>query len=170
MTRKAAMVALALMLSGCMHARFITGQPMGHAHSVDVAYFLYGLIGSPVIETKRFCPNGVAMVDVYRGGLDGFLAFLTIGLYTPKTVTVVCATPAPGAATMPPAAAPGAPPAQAPPAVQPQPQPANPAAQGAPQEVRVLLDEHDRVVAAVAKLRDQRVFIARRGEVREVKP
>ena len=125
MTRKAAMVALALMLSGCMHARFITGQPMGHAHSVDVAYFLYGLIGSPVIETKRFCPNGVAMVDVYRGGLDGFLAFLTIGLYTPKTVTVVCATPAPGRRPCRPRSL-QARRRPAPPAVQPQPQPANP--------------------------------------------
>jgi len=54
-------------------------------------YFLWGLVGEHTIDVQEVCGGRecVQMQSQYTF-LDGFLSFLTIGLYSPKTAKVWC--------------------------------------------------------------------------------
>lgn len=58
--------------------------------------WIYGLVPPKTVETAAKCPGGVAKVETQQSFVNGLVAILTIGIYTPMTIRVTCA--APGAA------------------------------------------------------------------------
>ena len=83
----------ALMLSGCYHAVIDTGRaPNGTTIQRPWAHgFIAGLVPPSVTETAKQCPSGVAKVETKHSFLNGLVAGLTYGIYTPMTITVTCA-------------------------------------------------------------------------------
>lgn len=84
-----------LLLSGCYHARIITGQPES-----DVVYrkkwvsgFVNGLVIPDSIDVAEVCPNGVARVETRQSFMNLVVTVLTSGIYSPMEVRVTCAAP-----------------------------------------------------------------------------
>lgn len=98
-------VAAAFVLSGCYHAVVDMGRPAGDV-TISKPWansFVYGLVPPPVTETAQQCKSGVAKVETQHSFLNGLVAGITFGLYTPMTITVTCARSgalAPGARMM----------------------------------------------------------------------
>jgi hypothetical protein len=77
--------------------------------SETVVYFLFGLVGDPVVDVKEHCPNGAREVSYYAGPIDLFVSTLSLGFVGMRTVNIECAPPgstAPGS-TAPSSAPPG---------------------------------------------------------------
>jgi hypothetical protein len=56
--------------------------------------FLFGLDEVPgPIAPEQVCPHGWAQIDTALDPMQSAIAALTLGVYTPSTVTVVCADP-----------------------------------------------------------------------------
>lgn len=84
-------VAAALVLSGCFTVRYTTGQnPGGSRHEESASFFLWGLVGDKRVDLDSICPQGVARWQNQATFLDGFLAVVTLGIYSPRTVVVEC--------------------------------------------------------------------------------
>lgn len=94
MSRTAILVPFLLAASaGCYHATVDTGRPPGGqtiekpwAHS-----FIAGLVPPSAVETASRCPNGVARVDTQLSFLNMLANLVTLGIYSPMTITVQCA-------------------------------------------------------------------------------
>lgn len=82
-----------LLTSACYHAIVDTGRaPNGVQIEEPWANsFVYGLVPPDVVETASECPNGLARVETRHSFLNGLVASLTFGLYTPMEITVSCA-------------------------------------------------------------------------------
>lgn len=87
-----------LLLSGCYHATILTGLPAG-TEKIEQKWassFVYGIVPPATVETMQKCPNGVSRVDTQHSFLNGLVASLTWGIYTPIEITVTCAAPRSG--------------------------------------------------------------------------
>ncbi|MBP47703.1 MAG: hypothetical protein CMH53_07175, partial [Myxococcales bacterium] len=93
------------------------------------------------INSATLCPSGVAMIDAHISFLDGFIGALTVGVYTPKTVVVVCAA---GDVEVSDASR--------------------------PLRVGVMYDNNKRVVSAAMQTTDGRMFVAKGDKMQEVTP
>ena len=93
MKRLFAVLAIALLASGCYHATITTGKAAGgQTISVPWAHgFVYGLVPPSTVETAAQCPNGVAQVETQHSFLNMLAQWLTFGLYTPMQIDVTCA-------------------------------------------------------------------------------
>ena len=101
--RRAAAVVAAFALTGCWHAVILTGRPES-SDVISIKWansFVYGLVPPPVLETTARCTNGVAKVETQHSFLNGLVAAITFGIYTPMQLDVTCA--ARGTATATPA-------------------------------------------------------------------
>jgi len=97
MTRRGGLVLLGLAatlaLTGCFRHRVDVG---GGARSAPVVYdrwehfWIAGLIGHVRIDVERLCPSGQATIEARQSFLNGLVAGLTSGIYTPTTVRVRC--------------------------------------------------------------------------------
>lgn len=93
--RRALMPALlcaTLMSSACFHQAVQTGAPVGTT-VVDkpwVNTFIFGLVAAPEIDVRQQCPSGVATIETEQSFLNGLVAAVTIGIYTPQHVRVTC--------------------------------------------------------------------------------
>jgi len=91
--RRAAAVIAAFALTGCYHAVITTGRP----ESSDVISnkwtnsFVYGIVPPPIVDTAARCTNGVAKVETQHSFLNGVVAIITAGIYTPMQIDVTCA-------------------------------------------------------------------------------
>jgi hypothetical protein len=86
--------ALLLLGSGCMRTTVRTGSMPGDAAwtrnaAWHHAFFLGQLRTRPIAPTQD-CPQGWSQIDMELDPLQTAIALLTIGIYTPSTVTVVC--------------------------------------------------------------------------------
>ena len=103
MSRSMAVLATAATLvcmTGCYHQTVNTGlsPAPGPVINKTAGVSFWGLSGAEVDATRE-CPNGVAVVETQQTFLNGLIAGLTLGLYTPQTVSITCAAgnnPAPG--------------------------------------------------------------------------
>ena len=82
----------ALLLTGCYNIGFVTeGAPFAEkGRSLNNPFFLWGLVGENNFDARKVCPNGVAKMDMYKSAGDGLIQFLTLGLYSPRTVDIWC--------------------------------------------------------------------------------
>lgn len=83
-------------LSGCATQSFDVNPPVGPLSQPtleeDQAFFVAGLGQEAVINAAEVCGGAanVARVEVEQDALDSVLAFLTSGIYTPRTARVYC--------------------------------------------------------------------------------
>ncbi len=94
-SRSAALLGAVLALSGCYHATIDTGLPRG-TQTIEKPWasgWVLGLVPPETVETASRCPNGVARVETQQSFLNGFVAAITLGIYTPMTIQVTCAGP-----------------------------------------------------------------------------
>lgn len=89
----AVVAASAFSLTGCYHAVVETGRPAGDVviNKPWVNSFVYGLVAPPVQQVADQCRGGVAKVETQHSFLNGLVAGITWGIYTPMTITVTCA-------------------------------------------------------------------------------
>lgn len=99
MNRLRPLFALALLAaSGCYHAVIDTGRPAS-ATVVSKSFapsFIYGLVPPPALNVSQQCTSGVAKVETMHTFVEGLVAGLTFGLFTPMSMKVTCAASAPG--------------------------------------------------------------------------
>ena len=93
--RKALLVLfLVVMTAGCYRARVNTGL----AASTNTVtrwehYFLAGLVQPKTFDATEWCQGrNVAAVETQHTFVQGLVAAITLGIYTPITVTAVCST------------------------------------------------------------------------------
>jgi hypothetical protein len=93
--RRVALIAATLLLSSaCYHATIETGAvPTTTVIEKEWANsFIYGLVPPETISTAQQCRNGVARVETEQSFLNGLVAGLTFGIYTPMHIRVTCGT------------------------------------------------------------------------------
>ena len=93
MSRLALSVVGALVSLGCYHATIETGKPAA-PETIDQQWassFVYGLVPPSTVATAQKCSNGVSKVETQHTFLNGVVAILTFGIYTPMAITVTCA-------------------------------------------------------------------------------
>jgi hypothetical protein len=89
-----------LTFSGCYHQVIQTGRTAGST-VVDkpmVATWLWGLVPAKELDVRSQCPSGVAVIETEATFMNGLLAVVTFGIFTPRHVKVTCAS---GAAALP---------------------------------------------------------------------
>ena len=88
-----AILCVGFMLSGCYNATIETGKaPSGEVIEQPFALsFVYGLVPPPTVNAAEQCPNGVSKVETKLSFVNGLVANLTFGLFTPMTIEVTCA-------------------------------------------------------------------------------
>lgn len=96
--KRLAILMLLLSCSGCYRTTVRSGQPPGDGTVTSEEQwhhgFLLGLVEEDGgIDLSRRCPNGWAEVRSKLGPLQLFLTAVTVGVYAPQTITVVCAAP-----------------------------------------------------------------------------
>lgn len=82
-----------LLMTGCYHQVVQTGATPAPGNAVvqqTVALYFFGLVGAEV-DTTGDCPTGVAIIETQQTFLNGLLGVVTLGIYTPQTVTITCA-------------------------------------------------------------------------------
>jgi hypothetical protein len=89
-------IALALSLvvsSACFHQVVQTGRTPGTTvvRKEWTATWLWGLVPATPIDVTRDCPGGIATVETKLTFMNGLVGALTIGIFTPRDVTVTCA-------------------------------------------------------------------------------
>ena len=86
-------VCLLALCAGCYHATITTGLPVSNEVITKpfASCWIYGLIPPSTVETAAKCPNGVAKVETELSFVDYLIGMITIGIYTPMTITVTCA-------------------------------------------------------------------------------
>lgn len=86
-------LAALVLTAGCFRHRVDVG---GGAPYAPVVYdrwehfWIGGLIGHVRVDVERMCPSGRATIEARQSFLNGLVAGLTSGIYTPTTVTVRC--------------------------------------------------------------------------------
>jgi hypothetical protein len=88
-------IAFALHQSSCLRTTLRSGKLPGDAayaweHRWHHAFFLGQFEGSRPIAPERICPQGWAQIDSELDPLQTAIALITLGIYTPSTVSVIC--------------------------------------------------------------------------------
>lgn len=93
MMRYLFLIILIFTLSDCLHNR-VTLNPKGspgQRKEVKGHYFLAGIIPTHKFRSDQFCgENGIYQVHAYTSFFDGCLNCLTISIYSPKTLEIIC--------------------------------------------------------------------------------
>lgn len=88
-----ALLIATFLLAGCYHQVVRTGAtpaPGDAAVNRTANVFFFGLAGTE-IDARTDCPGGVAVIETQQTFLNGLVSILTLGIYTPRTVTIRCA-------------------------------------------------------------------------------
>jgi hypothetical protein len=95
MKRMRSIVAVAALFSlgACYHAVIETGRPAGTEIISNpwANSFIYGLVPPQVVNVASQCPGGVSKVETQHSFLNGLVASITFGIYTPMQIDVTCA-------------------------------------------------------------------------------
>lgn len=86
-------VALVFVSAGCLEHTYNVGAgaPVGpKVYNEWHNHWLGGLIGERTLDLERHCPSGNATIHNEQSFLNGLVAALTSGIYTPTTVTIRC--------------------------------------------------------------------------------
>ncbi|OEE65421.1 lipoprotein bor [Enterovibrio norvegicus] len=93
MKKTAVLVVGALMLSGCAQQTFVVNDKQGNLEEETMqSFFVAGIGQKKTIDAASVCSGAenVAKVEVQQTFLDGFLGFVTFGIYTPRDARVYC--------------------------------------------------------------------------------
>ncbi len=88
-------ISSALLLStvGCFHQVVHSGLTPSTTivEKQYVATWLWGIVPAEPIDTRESCPSGVATVETQQTFMNGFVGVLTLGIYSPQSVRITCA-------------------------------------------------------------------------------
>jgi hypothetical protein len=92
LSRGCSFILVTLLLSGCAYRyQFVTGKPPSGTRVQENRHIaIWGYVEAAPFDLERSCPNGVSEFGSYVSFLNWLSAFLTIGIYTPRTVYAVC--------------------------------------------------------------------------------
>lgn len=95
MTRKrwSSLALVVLLCTACFHQVVQTGRAAGPT-VVDkpwVSGWLWGLVANDEVDVRQSCPMGVATVETEQSFVNGLVAAVTLGIYTPQHVRITCA-------------------------------------------------------------------------------
>ena len=87
------LLAAVTLVTGCFSTTFsYSNRAPGRTDEVGRTFLIRGLINSnDPLRAYDLCPEGVQSVETVHTFGDQFLGCLTIGIYTPNTVRVTCA-------------------------------------------------------------------------------
>ena len=88
---KTVLLAPLLLAAGCMKTTITTGAPAGAASDHKAKFFLYGLVGETNFNVDQICPTGVSKIEESAQFGDLLLSCVTCSIYTPRSVTISCA-------------------------------------------------------------------------------
>jgi hypothetical protein len=91
--RRTALAALAaLSLAGCHAVRYDAGRAESPRRwERTIHFYAWGFKGDGRVDLDAACPEGVASFRSEAGFLGWVAQVLTLGFYSPRKVTVVCA-------------------------------------------------------------------------------
>jgi hypothetical protein len=94
----ASLVLLSLALGGCVETHLYSGLPPGHPPDDyrwrwHVSYFFGTTDGSSPYDLDRICPGGWSEIHLAADFFTGVAQTMTLFLYTPNRLTIVCARP-----------------------------------------------------------------------------
>jgi hypothetical protein len=86
-------VAGCVLLTGCFHQVVSTGMAPGTTVVARpwTSTWIFGLVEAKPINVRQECPGGLAFVASKMTFLNGLVAGLTLGIWTPQDVTITCA-------------------------------------------------------------------------------
>jgi hypothetical protein len=91
MSRRLVLVLGLLLTGACYHAPVETNaSPATPVVERESMPWIDGLASTDPVEAAESCPGGVARVETHHSVLDVVANVLTLGLYTPMTITVAC--------------------------------------------------------------------------------
>jgi hypothetical protein len=81
------------LVSGCYTTRIETGLPASTTviKKTFASCWIYGLVPPATVKSAAICPNGVAVVETQQSFANGLVRVLTLGIYTPVQIVVICA-------------------------------------------------------------------------------
>ena len=81
-----------LILSGCKaQVRYPSEFPSKTVITNEETFWFWGLIGEKNIEANDLCPHGrLYEVKIYNTILQSTFTMISLGIYSPRTVTIVC--------------------------------------------------------------------------------
>lgn len=90
---KPAVALLALGFGACYRAVVDTGRAPSPTvvEKPWTSTFVYGLVPAAEIDTAVECPGGVARVETHQSFVNGLVALVSLGIYTPQHVRITCA-------------------------------------------------------------------------------
>ena len=94
MKRMIGLILVACLASACHNVSMTNGQP-GNGQVVETRkhMFAFGLAGGDSeIDLAEICPEGVAKIEDKVTASDAVLGIASVGVYTPRTVSVECVT------------------------------------------------------------------------------
>ena len=90
---KLAVVSLLLILAACYHATIETGLPAS-PQVIEKSFasgWIYGLVPPSPVKAMSQCPNGVSKVETQLSFVNQLVNVITLGIYTPMSIKVTCA-------------------------------------------------------------------------------
>jgi hypothetical protein len=86
-------VGFAALASGCYRQVVNTGRAPAPTtvNKPWTATWLWGLVPAQAIDVTQQCPGGIATVTTQQSVPNGLATIVTLGLFTPRSVTVQCA-------------------------------------------------------------------------------
>ncbi len=76
---------------GCYAVRYQTrATASGRKHTIPAHFFLWGLAGEKDVDLDAVCPEGPARWSNHASAVDVLLTVITVGIYSPRTITVEC--------------------------------------------------------------------------------
>lgn len=93
MKKSVALIAVAMLGTGCYHATVETGLAPS-PQTVEKAWasgWLYGLVPPSTVETQQKCPKGVSKVETQLSFPNMLASAITFSIYTPMSIKVTCA-------------------------------------------------------------------------------
>jgi hypothetical protein len=90
---KLALAMILLALPACYHAVIETGLPASN-EVIDQTFassWIYGLVPPKPVSTMAKCGSGVSKVETQLSFVNQLVGFLTLGIYTPMSIRVTCA-------------------------------------------------------------------------------
>jgi len=85
-------LAISVFTTGCAATLVDPRVPAGAEKSEWVDFYLFGLLGHEVVDVRDLCPTARAHeVHVGSNVATLGLSVVTLGIYTPRKVTVTCA-------------------------------------------------------------------------------
>ena len=92
MRRRALAAVAALALAGCHASRFDAGRPPTQRKwEKTIHFWMWGFQGDGRVDLDAACPEGVASFQAEATALGWVAQVVTLGFWSPRRVTVVCA-------------------------------------------------------------------------------